>query len=247
MPFRAILFDVGDTLWHAPEPPPASEFRRIAAERAAAFLREKRVVFDDPSLVARVAWNAMEDAMRHARNTDRIEPDYPAIAETALRSIGIRLPARQAAGLMEAIYVSGSEGGKTAYPDARATLLELQKRGFALGIVTNRAFGGKRFRSDLEELGLNVDWKTIVISVEVGFLKPHPAIFEEALRLMGTTPAETLMVGNSLAEDVAGAQALGMLAAWKRSEPDAEGVTADFEFEEVNEMLAWPQLSEASS
>jgi FMN phosphatase YigB (HAD superfamily) len=50
------------------------------------------------------------------------------------------------------------------------------------------------------------------------------------------------MVGNSLLEDVAGAQALGMRAAWKRSTPDAEGVEPDFVFDEVPELLDWHAL-----
>ena len=53
------------------------------------------------------------------------------------------------------------------------------------------------------------------------------------------------MVGNSLAEDVAGAQALGIAAAWKRSAPDAEGVIPDFTFDELSELLAWDALREA--
>jgi FMN phosphatase YigB (HAD superfamily) len=50
------------------------------------------------------------------------------------------------------------------------------------------------------------------------------------------------MVGNSLAEDVAGAQRLGMAAAWRRSAPDAEGVIPDYVFDEVRELLDIPEL-----
>jgi FMN phosphatase YigB (HAD superfamily) len=52
------------------------------------------------------------------------------------------------------------------------------------------------------------------------------------------------MVGNSLAEDVAGAQAIGIAAAWRRSAPDAEGVVPDFVFDEVGELLDIPELQE---
>jgi len=50
------------------------------------------------------------------------------------------------------------------------------------------------------------------------------------------------MVGNSLLEDIGGAQALGMLGAWKRSEPDAEGVVPDFMFDDLPELLDWNPL-----
>lgn len=246
MAYRAVLFDIGDTLWHSAEAPPPAEFRRIAAERAAAYLAEISCDFHDPGLAARVAWDALEEAMRVARATDRVEPDYAEVARVALETIGLRLSPREAGGLMEAIYVSGEEGGKAPYPNARRLLDELRRRGFRLGIVTNRAFGGERFRQDLQSAGLDIPWDANVVSVEVGFLKPHPTIFECALAELGVEGHETVMIGNSLAEDVAGAQAFGMATAWKRSTPDAEGVVPDFAFDDLSELLSWEPLKAAA-
>lgn len=242
MPYRAVLFDVGDTLWHSAEAPPASEFRRIAVERAAAFLGAEGLHGYDPGLVSRTAWSALEEAMRRARATDRNEPDYAAIARAALEGLGLRLSYRQAGALMEAIYVSGEDGGKAAFPGALETLNGLRRRGFRLAVVTNRAFGGQRFREDLRTAGLDFQWDANVVSVEVGYLKPHPAIFRKALHEIKVPSAEAVMVGNSLLEDIGGAQALGMLAAWKRSEPDAEGVVPDFMFDDLPELLDWDPL-----
>ncbi len=246
MAYRAVLFDIGDTLWHSAEAPPPAEFRRIAAERAAAYLAEIDYAYSDPGLAARVAWDALEAAMRVARATDRVEPDYPAVAQSALESIGLRLSQSEAGGLMEAIYVSGEEGGKVAYAGARELLDELRRRGFKLGIITNRAFGGERFRQDLQVAGLDIDWDSNVVSVEVGYLKPHPAIFEQALAELDVQGHETVMIGNSLAEDVAGAQLFGMATAWKRSFPDAEGIRPDFSFDSLSELLEWGPLAAAS-
>lgn len=246
MQFRAVLFDVGDTLWHAAKPPQPTRFRELAAERAGTFLRDQGIPCRDPEQLARAAWDAMEDAMRVARTTDRVEPDYAVVASSAAAAEGVLLTVPQASALMDAIYISGAEGGKAAYPDARNTLLELRQRGFSLGIVTNRAFGGERFRADLRELGLDVGWDAVSVSVEVGFLKPHPALFEHALAALGLQARHALMVGNSLLEDISGAQALGIAAAWKRSRPDAEGVTPDLTFDHVSELLRWPPLKEAA-
>ncbi|MEO9255515.1 MAG: hypothetical protein ABI305_08250, partial [Tepidiformaceae bacterium] len=158
MPFRAILFDIGDTLWHSDGAPPAEEFRRLAAVRAADELRALGVAHADPALVARATWTAMEEAMRRARTTDLIEPDYGAVSQAALAGLGLFLNRDQAGHLLEATYISGIEGGKAAFTDARSTLLELRARGFLLGAVTNRAFGGERFRSDLRDAGLDIGW-----------------------------------------------------------------------------------------
>jgi HAD superfamily hydrolase (TIGR01549 family) len=141
--------------------------------------------------------------------------------------------------------VSGAEAGKRAYDDAAAVLQELRGRGLKVGMVTNRAFGGPRFRGDLLAAGLDFEWDAEAVSVEVGYKKPHPRIFEHALAALGLRARAVLMVGNSLAEDVAGAQRLGMAAAWRRSAPDAEGVAPDFVFDELSELLALPGLAGA--
>lgn len=245
MPFRAILFDIGDTLWYAADAPTPQEFRQMAADRAAAALRGLGIQHPDPAAVARTAWVALEDAMRDARRGDLIEPDYGQVACHALGGLGVHLNRDDSARLLEATYISGSEGGKAAYPDAAPVLAELRRRGFLLAVVTNRAFGGDRFRADLHEAGLDIGWDAEAVSVEVGYLKPHPKIFEHALSGLGLRPAEVLMVGNSLAEDVAGAQRLGIAAAWRRSEPDAEGVVPDYSFGELAELLAIPELAAA--
>ena len=245
MAFRAVLFDVGDTLWHAPAALPAAEFRRLAALRAKQSLASMGVQFENAGSASRAAWSALESANRHARATGYAEPDYGEVARMALHAIGLQLTREQAAEFLEAIYVSGVEGGKQAYPDAREALETLAARGFKLAVVTNRAFGGTRFRDDLAAMALSIEWDAVVVSVEVGFLKPHPAIFEEALRQLGVTANQALMVGNSLAEDVAGAQRIGIAGAWRRSLPDAESVIPDFEFTELSDLIALPALAKA--
>jgi HAD superfamily hydrolase (TIGR01549 family) len=244
MPFRAILFDIGDTLWHSRGAPPPGEFRRLAAGRAAAAIDRLGISHPDPALVARTTWNAMEAAMHDARATNLIEPDYGAVSQAALHGLGLDVSRDQAAELLEATYISGIEGGKAPFDDARATLLELRRRGFLLGTVTNRAFGGERFRADIRAAGLDIGWDVEAVSIEVGYLKPHPSIFLYALEQLDVAPSETLMVGNSLAEDIAGAQRLGMSAAWRRSLPDAEAVTPDFAFDELCALLDFPELQE---
>lgn len=246
MPFRAILFDIGDTLWHSRAAPPPEEFRRLAAARAADFLAELGIHHDDPALVARAAWTAMEDAMRAARSTDWVEPDYGEVSRRALEALGLSLSRDQAGALLEATYISGIEGGKAPFEDAAAVLVELRRRGFRLAVVTNRAVGGERFRSDLRDAGLDIGWDAEAVSVEVGYLKPHRAIFEFALSRLGIRAVEGLMVGNSLAEDIVGAQAVGMAAAWRRSPADAEGVVPDYTFDELRELLELPDLEEGA-
>ena len=167
----------------------------------------------------------MEHQIKDSRTKVVITVDllYGIVAQAALRELGLDLAVDDAGRLLEATYISGVEGGKAPFPDARRTLLTLRERGFLLGAVTNRAFGGERFRADLRDAGLEIDWDVEAVSVEVGFLKPHPAMFEYALAHLKIGPADALMVGNSLAEDVLGAQMVGIRAAWRRSADRSPG------------------------
>ena len=82
----------------------------------------------------------------------------------------------------------------------------------ALGLVTNGASCLQREK--LAASGLAGRFAAVVVSGEVGVGKPDPAIFAHALEALGADAADAVMVGNSLAHDVAGARAAGMRAVW---------------------------------
>lgn len=95
------------------------------------------------------------------------------------------------------------------FPDALPVVRELKKRGKILGIVSNwdsRLFG------ICEGLGLKPHVDFILASAVVGAAKPHPGIFREALKQAGVEANEALHVGDSLEDDVLGAQRAGIHA-----------------------------------
>src|SRR5262249_48423309 len=68
---------------------------------------------------------------------------------------------------------------------------------------------------------------SILSSEQAQSCKPDPGIFAEALRRAGCRPAQALFVGDTIAQDVAGAQQAGLHTAllWHREArppPDAE-------------------------
>jgi putative hydrolase of the HAD superfamily len=94
-------------------------------------------------------------------------------------------------------------------PGVAATLGELRERGLRLGVVAN---WDERLEDVLAAVGLLPAFDAVVRSSAVGFAKPHPAIFREALRRLFVEPAEALHVGDDPLRDVDGARAVGMTA-----------------------------------
>ena len=91
------------------------------------------------------------------------------------------------------------------YEDALPVLDELRAHGLMLGLVSN---GIRDLTEFVAHHGLDVD--AIVDSRTHGYVKPHPTIFQAALDRLGVRAEDAAMVGDSLAEDVDGASALGM-------------------------------------
>ncbi len=100
------------------------------------------------------------------------------------------------------------------YEDVNETLEGLQDRNMDLGVISNLwSFPAERIFDDRKGLGAYFPRKNRIYSFEVGYRKPDPQIYEEAIRRLGLEPDEILMIGDNLNADVLGALAVGMRAA----------------------------------
>src|SRR5262245_5913620 len=95
----------------------------------------------------------------------------------------------------------------TMYDDVPDVLRALHGSGLKIGLISNSHRCLSSFEAHFELRGL---FSVAVSSVEHGYMKPHPSIFEAALRGAGVQAAEAVMVGDSLTHDVDGARRLGM-------------------------------------
>lgn len=93
------------------------------------------------------------------------------------------------------------------FEDVMPVLEELRLAELRLGLVSN---GIRDLREFVVHHRLDVD--AVVGSRAHGYVKPHPTIFQAALQQLGVDPADAVMVGDSVEEDVEGARALGLRA-----------------------------------
>jgi HAD superfamily hydrolase (TIGR01549 family) len=196
MTLQAVLFDVDFTLCRpGPELSP-DRYVRIAARHG--------VELD----------SARYDAAREAavgnlkRHPELLHDDTIWHAFTEEIFVGMGGPAELASECATEIEQSWAVSENfELYEDVFPVMDELRGYGLKLGLVSN---GIRDLAEFVTHHRLEVD--AIVDSRSHGRVKPHPTIFRAALELLGVDAAAAVMVGDSPAEDIEGARALGMTA-----------------------------------
>jgi HAD superfamily hydrolase (TIGR01549 family) len=102
---------------------------------------------------------------------------------------------------------------QTLLPGGHAAVLGTLSACYRLGLISNFDHAPTA-RRILTDHGIMQFFEAIVISDEFGRRKPHPAIFEAALRTMGATADRALFVGDSVSDDVVGAHNAHLAVAW---------------------------------
>ncbi len=210
-PIHAVLFDLGDTLVDL------GEGRGDYEDRV--FARAGRIY----DLLASAGLDLPErDSFSH-RLADGTEERYrQALADrkgidiyTVLSHIYQEMNLPVEASLLEASAETYCNGGPAPAPlreGARDLLLRLREEGLRLGVVSNTIQPGRFLDAALQRRGILDFFPVRVYSSDQGVAKPHPAIFQAALRALGATAAESLYVGDRLEADIAGAHGVGMRA-----------------------------------
>ena len=96
-----------------------------------------------------------------------------------------------------------------AFEDAAPALAAIRARGLRAVCVSNWDYA---LAEVLERCGLGGSFDAVITSAAVGARKPGPRIFDAALEAAGCAPHQALHVGDTPAEDIAGARAAGIRA-----------------------------------
>lgn len=236
MPFdwrpELIIFDLDDTLIHE-EATDEAVMLEVARPRLSGLAESDAAIIQAVRAAAREHWQrcAAYDYCR-CIGTSAIEGlsgDYSGDApglraiqrylqdgyrewvwRDALRALGVAEPEGLAAALAAA-YAAARSVRHDRFPEAEATLRRCAGR-FRLALLTN---GAPRLQwSKIEGSGFARFFEQIVVSGDFGVGKPDPAIYRHLLERVGLPPSAALMVGNSLPNDVVGAQQAGLRAVW---------------------------------
>jgi len=215
---RAVLFDVDFTLARpGPELGPEGYVR--AGERHGLRLEPGRYE------VARDA--ALVDLRRHPE-LEHDDEIWFRFTERIVRGMGGDADSAYACAV-EITRAWERHGNFELYDDVPDVLTAIRSAGLQIGLVSNSARDVREFA---QHHGLDVD--AGISSFHHGRTKPHASIFRAVLDLLEVDPPEAVMVGDTIADDIEGALALGMRAILL----DREGAHPDFErrIETLNEL-----------
>jgi putative hydrolase of the HAD superfamily len=99
------------------------------------------------------------------------------------------------------------ETGVELWEDSLPVVEELRRRGVGTAVISNCSHST---RPIVDRLGLQDAFDAVVLSFEVGAHKPDPAIYLEALRRLGSPPAERCVFVDDQVAYCDGAAALGL-------------------------------------
>ena len=130
--------------------------------------------------------------------------------------------------------------GVVPFEDTLPVLQQLKKDGYKIGLITNAMQPMWMRDVELSAFGLLEYLDVRLTSGDVGYMKPHPFIYWQALELLEVQPEEAVFVGDRPANDIAGANEAGLtsvLMSPPHLERELDGVRPNFTISKLEELL----------
>jgi FMN phosphatase YigB (HAD superfamily) len=204
------LIDVGGTLW--PNSWPFRETDGVGRhQRVGAAMPMLDAVRVDALVADLIASSRIGD---EARAISTETPTTIAAAEVliaaSLQRQGLPADAQTVIRIRRAMALPVADRMKPL-PGATELLAEIKALGLRTVIASNTYWrDAASYWEDFRLLGMAPYIDDIVTSVDAGHLKPHPAVFEMAMRVARTPAERCVVIGNREENDIEPALALGM-------------------------------------
>ena len=124
----------------------------------------------------------------------------------------------------------------------------LRAAGLQLGVISAAVHHGF-LEWSLAQFGVRDQFDLVVTTASAGYYKTRPELYLTTVDALGSTPAETLHIGDSYRLDVLGAQAAGMHTAWFDRGDAQQGEdrsAASFSVQSMGDLVAAVQHLNAS-
>lgn len=199
---KAVLFDFADTLVHTQRFDYDTCLRKMVQSLSkngisVPFENYKRGYLDSRDRFYRETEETLEEQDFRQRIRETLEP------------FGVKLGANDRRVQEAAEAFSDCFVESLTIESYLPSLLERLRREYRLAIVSNMSFAQAGFQS-LRKFDIAKHFNAVIISGAVGWRKPSPRIFREALKALDVKAEEAVFVGDSPRADIEGAKQLGM-------------------------------------
>lgn len=210
-----VIFDLGSTLIHFD-----GDWQAVFSKSLHALARQLKAdgITVKPTLL-REAFRRQVEAAQAERQKDCVERTSDSVLRQVLADLGAS-PVDD--GVIERALRSlfaVSEARWVPMPGLHEMLSALRAARYRLGLISNASDAGN-VRRLMVKAGLLNTFDPELISASVGIRKPEARLFEQVLTAWGTPPQAVVMVGDTLGEDILGAQRAGLRTIWFTADAD---------------------------
>lgn len=210
-PIQAVLFDLDDTLldWSAQQnrlsiisrPHVDKLYHYLAAEGHTLPAREAFFECYQETIVA--AWTEAKKVWAGVNFAQTLQGCFAAL--------GLDVGRIDMTAVLHA-YDWQAMPNVTLYDDTVTVLETLRRQAYKIGLITNSMMPMWMRDIELRTYGILDYFDVRLTSGDIGYMKPHPAIYERALAQLDVQPQQAVFVGDRPANDIAGANAVGLIS-----------------------------------
>lgn len=212
---KGIIFDMGSTLIEF-ENSNWTVLGERSARRSYDFLKEKGLISLDFDPYCSILGELISSAFELSeQNLEEFR--FEDLAMDIFKQLHLEIKDGDYSGFLNVYYQPVTEQ-VTLIQGAVETLKYFKEKGYKLGLVSNTIFPGRFHLIELKRFGLFPYLDSILFSSEVGYKKPHPAIFIQCLERLKMEADQSVFIGDKLIEDVGGAKNVGMKGILKYKE-----------------------------
>jgi len=198
------LFDLDGTLRHN-DPSAVDVFLAHAAGLGVAGSRAKRCKYER---WVHYYWAQSPDLLGDLQLLGDGDDFWANYARRSLQVYGCSSERAEALATQMHVYMKESYQPEDCVPeDVPATLGALKRRGFRLGVLSNRT---KPYDEQMHTLGLADYFEFAMAAGDLAVWKPDPGLFQHALQRMHVLPEQAIYVGDNYYADVIGAREAGV-------------------------------------
>jgi putative hydrolase of the HAD superfamily len=157
-----------------------------------------------------LAWTRASSELDRRSAADGREYSMDDAASGCLRVLTGRAPAPADANALARSYLAEWNKGVIYPPDVPDLVAALASR-YRLAVVSN-THDAALVPAHLTAMGIAGHFEVVVTSIEVGWRKPHPAIYTAAMEKLGIGPAAAVFAGDTYDADFAGPARAGLTA-----------------------------------